>query len=183
MPKQVKPSKKPVEDDVETSEKQDESDMFVTETETEEPEAIDDEDIEETTSSDDNDEVYTESDSDEEKDLKDGDIKEEQDCEYELDEQVQTYNEPRKERKHRTTRPVLTYYEKVQVLSVRASQIAVGAKVFVSGAEDRNPLDIAKLELEQGLIPFVIIRSFPDNTFERWKLSELVLNDLYKQQL
>lgn len=179
MPKSSKPTK----DDVETSEKQDESDMFTTESETEETEVIDDEDIEETTSSDDNDEVYTESESDDEKDLKDGDVKEEQECEYELDEHPIRYNEPRKERKHRSTRPVLTYYEKVQVLSVRAAQIAVGAKVFVSGAENKTPLEIAKLELEQGLIPLIIIRSFPDNTFERWKLSELVLNDLYKQQL
>jgi DNA-directed RNA polymerase subunit K/omega len=187
MPKNTKDTKKSsnktvIIDDVLDSEAPPASESEIVTSDVEETEGIDDEDIEETTSSDENDDVYVETESDEEKDLKDGDVKLEEECDYELDEQVVPPSIVKKERTKRSTRPVLTYYERVKVLSVRAAQISVGAKVFVSGVENRSPLEIAELELQQGLIPFVVIRSFPDNTYERWKVAELVHSDLARNE-
>lgn len=164
------PKTKPVkEDDLEKTD-----DIDNVSSDIEESDAIDDEDVEETTSSDENDEVYVESESEQEKDLKDEGVKEEEECDYEIESEVSPILHKRVERTKRSTRPILTHYERVKVLSVRATQISLGAKVFVRGVENRSPLEIATLELEQGLIPFIIIRPFPDNSFERWKLSELI---------
>ena len=132
-------------------------------------------DIEEETTSDEEDDAYVETEEDE-KDLKDNGVKEEE-CDYEIEEPPVPIAQPRVQRSQRSTRARLTHYEKVKVLSVRATQISLGAKVFVRGVENKSPLEIAELELEQGLIPFVIIRPFPDNTYESWKVSELVHNE------
>lgn len=182
MPKAIskssnKKANKIVESDEESvDDKLVESDVIstVTDTASEASEEVVDEDIEETVSSEDNEEPYIETESEEEKDLKEGDPKEEEDCDYELEDSIAPPSTVRKERTERSTRPVLTKYERVRVLGTRAKQIAVGAKVNVSGIEDKTPLEIAELELKHGLIPFIIIREFPDNTFEKWKLSELV---------
>jgi len=36
-------------------------------------------------------------------------------------------------------------------------------------------LDIAKLELEQRRLPFIIKRPMPDGKFEYWRLSDLMI--------
>ena len=60
-----------------------------------------------------------------------------------------------------------TKYERARMLGSRALQIAMGAPFLVKLNEKElaklryNPLEIAKLEFEQGLIPITIKRPLP----------------------
>ena len=73
----------------------------------------------------------------------------------------------------RETKPVLTKYERVRILGDRAKQLSLGAKPMLLNVNNMNPKDIAKLELERGVIPFIIEKVLPDGRRERWKVSEL----------
>ena len=74
------------------------------------------------------------------------------------------------------SQPFLTQYEKTSILGFRTNQLAQGAIPFVAVPKHiRNPLDIAKMELEQRRLPFIIKRPMPDGSFEYWRLSDLIL--------
>jgi DNA-directed RNA polymerase I, II, and III subunit RPABC2 len=80
-----------------------------------------------------------------------------------------------KDKKHRSP-PFLTVYERTKILGTRANQLADGAMPFVAVPEYMTkPLDIAKLELEQRRLPYIIKRPMPDGTFEYWRLSDLMM--------
>ena len=71
------------------------------------------------------------------------------------------------------TRPVLTKYEKTQIISERSQQLTNGAISFLKNPESYNsPYEIALEELKQQKIPFIIKRPIA-NTFEYWKLEDL----------
>jgi DNA-directed RNA polymerase I, II, and III subunit RPABC2 len=97
-------------------------------------------------------------------------------CEYNYDE---IYDEKKEEpmiiveNDQRITLPKLTKYEKVRLIGTRAKQISLGAKVMIKNTKGLNPIEIAKLELEEKMIPMKIKRILPDNKVEIWKLSEL----------
>jgi DNA-directed RNA polymerase subunit K/omega len=75
-----------------------------------------------------------------------------------------------------TSPPFLTVYERTKILGARANMIAEGARPFVDvPAHITAPLDIAKLELEQRRLPFIIKRPMPDGSFEYWRLSDLLI--------
>ena len=76
----------------------------------------------------------------------------------------------------RITRPFLTKYEKVRVLGTRAKLISLGAKILIKNVDltTKKPLEIAKIELEHGVIPFKIRRALPNGKIEEWKISELI---------
>ena len=72
------------------------------------------------------------------------------------------------------TLPFLTKYEQARILGQRAKQIECGAKPLVKVPE--NIIDsyiIAKLELEQKKIPFIIRRPIPNGSSEYWNLKDL----------
>ena len=74
---------------------------------------------------------------------------------------------------HKTI-PILTKYEKTRILGIRIKQLNNGSTPYIKVAE--NILDnflIAKKELEEKKIPFIIQRPLPNNTFEYWKLQDL----------
>lgn len=73
----------------------------------------------------------------------------------------------------RETKPILTKYERVRILGDRAKQLSLGAKPMLLNVDNMNPKDIARLELERGVIPFIIEKVLPDGKRERWKISEL----------
>ncbi len=76
---------------------------------------------------------------------------------------------------HRS-QPFLTVYEKTKILGFRANQLAQGAPPYVDvPTHIVNTLDIAKLELEQRRLPFILKRPMPDGTFEYWRLSDLMV--------
>jgi DNA-directed RNA polymerase subunit K/omega len=80
-----------------------------------------------------------------------------------------------KDAKH-TSPPFLTVYERTKILGARTNQLADGAMPFVAVPEHiTKPLDIAKLELEQRRLPYIIKRPMPDGTFEYWRLSDLMI--------
>jgi DNA-directed RNA polymerase I, II, and III subunit RPABC2 len=74
---------------------------------------------------------------------------------------------------HKTI-PILTKYEKTRILGQRAKQIETGAVPLVQVPP--NIIDsylIAKLELAQNKIPFIIRRPLPNGGMEYWYVSDL----------
>lgn len=72
------------------------------------------------------------------------------------------------------TNPALTKYEKCKVISERANQINHGSHIFIKNPElYNNAYDIAVQELNEKSIPFIIKRPY-GNTFEYWKLNDLL---------
>jgi len=68
----------------------------------------------------------------------------------------------------------LTKYEKVRIIGERTNQLSRGAKPMIINIDNLTSQQIAEEELKNKLIPFKIKRHLPDNTYEIWKLSELV---------
>uniref|UniRef100_A0A6C0IJY9 DNA-directed RNA polymerase n=1 Tax=viral metagenome TaxID=1070528 RepID=A0A6C0IJY9_9ZZZZ len=74
---------------------------------------------------------------------------------------------------HKTI-PLLTKYEKTRILGQRAKQLESGAVSLVQVPP--NVIDsylIAKLELTQNKIPFIIRRPLPNGGMEYWYVSDL----------
>lgn len=76
-----------------------------------------------------------------------------------------------------TSQPFLSVYERTKMLGFRANQLAQGARSYLKPVPEHltSTLEIAKLELEQRLLPFIIKRPMPNGTFEYWRLSDLML--------
>lgn len=75
-----------------------------------------------------------------------------------------------------TTYPFLTNYEKTKCISFRASQINNGAKPYIlvpTGVNDSYV--IAKMELEEKRLPFILKRPMPDGNYEVWRLRDLLI--------
>jgi len=74
------------------------------------------------------------------------------------------------------SQPFLTQYEKTRILGFRTNQLAQGAIPYVAVPDHiQNVLDIAKMELEQRRLPFIVKRPMPDGTFEYWRLCDLLV--------
>lgn len=73
----------------------------------------------------------------------------------------------------RVTVPVLTKYERARVLGTRALQLSMNAPVLVTVEGETDPLTIAQKELRERVLPLMIRRILPDNTYEDWAISEL----------
>jgi DNA-directed RNA polymerase subunit K/omega len=77
--------------------------------------------------------------------------------------------------KHRSV-PFLTQFEKTKVLGFRTNQLSQGARAFIAVPAHVTDLrEIAKMELEARRLPFIIKRPMPDGTFEKWRLSDLLI--------
>ena len=81
----------------------------------------------------------------------------------------------------RLTQPFFTKYEYVDMLAARAQQIADGAKPLVGleGLKTSDPMflwNVAKREIEQRKLPFMIRRQLPNGTSEYWSAQELEMN-------
>lgn len=73
-----------------------------------------------------------------------------------------------------TTIPILTKYERARICGQRATQIDNGSYPLVSVPRGViNSIEIAKLELEQKVIPFIIQRPLPSGGCEYWRVSDL----------
>jgi DNA-directed RNA polymerase I, II, and III subunit RPABC2 len=76
---------------------------------------------------------------------------------------------------HRTY-PFLTNYEKTKIIGLRANQLSKGAAPFINVPEYITDVrDIARLELEQKRLPFIIKRPLPNGKFEYWRLIDLLI--------
>jgi DNA-directed RNA polymerase I, II, and III subunit RPABC2 len=69
----------------------------------------------------------------------------------------------------------ITRFERAKVISARALQIAMGAPVLVKTPPDiDSPIDIAVLEIEEGILPISITRRLPDGTTQNIPLKLLL---------
>lgn len=69
----------------------------------------------------------------------------------------------------------LTRFERARVIGARALQISMGAPVLVDvSRSSRSPIDIALMELEQGVLPISIRRTLPDGESQNIPLKVLL---------
>jgi len=84
-----------------------------------------------------------------------------------------TYDRMIDKNTQRRTIPFLTKYEKARIIGKRAMQISKGSPPLVEIGDLESPIDIAKKELMERKIPFIIRRPLPDGTYEDWRVDEL----------
>jgi|UniRef100_A0A6C0JWW9 DNA-directed RNA polymerase subunit K/omega len=84
---------------------------------------------------------------------------------------------PDQQDKFHKSQPFLSVYERTKILGFRANQLAQGARSYLKPVPDHitSTLEIAKLELNQRLLPFIIKRPIPDGSFEYWRLTDLMI--------
>lgn len=91
---------------------------------------------------------------------------------------------------HRS-QPWLSQFERTKIIGFRSNQLAQGAKAYVDleknrDGDDINPKkkreyrqlntgEIARIELKEGKLPFIVARMMPDGLFEFWALSDLLI--------
>ena len=75
---------------------------------------------------------------------------------------------------HQTT-PLLSKYEKTKILGQRAKQIEEGHMPFIKTENIIDHYTIAKMELEQNKIPFIIRRPLPNGKSEYWRVQDLIM--------
>ena len=78
----------------------------------------------------------------------------------------------------RVTREYFTKYEYTTLLATRAEQIAQGAKPLVAldGLKTSDPMfvwNVAKREIAQRKLPFIVRRQMPNGTSEFWSAQEM----------
>jgi DNA-directed RNA polymerase I, II, and III subunit RPABC2 len=79
------------------------------------------------------------------------------------------------DKKHRSV-PYLTLFEKTKIIGFRANQIAQGGRVFTHVPPHMTDvLEIARKELEEKRIPYILKRPMPDGTFEYVRLVDLII--------
>ncbi len=78
----------------------------------------------------------------------------------------------KKEKKEKEKKEIFSKYEKARMIGSRALQISMGAPFLVK-LEDKdlkkinyNPIEIAKIEFEKGIIPITVKRPLPSKTIE-----------------
>ncbi len=77
-----------------------------------------------------------------------------------------------------TTYPFLNKFEKTKILGFRMNQLSQGARPFIVVPEHVKDIrEIARMELEQKRLPFIIKRPLPDGTYEYWRLQDLLQLD------
>ena len=77
--------------------------------------------------------------------------------------------------KHRSV-PYFTQFERTKILGFRTNQLSQGARPFIAVPAHVTDLkEIAKMELEARRLPFIIKRPMPDGSFEKWRLSDLLI--------
>jgi len=76
---------------------------------------------------------------------------------------------------HRTY-PFMTNFERTKMIGLRANQISRGSMPFIAVPPHITDVrDIARLELEQKRLPYIIKRPLPNGTFEYWRVADLLL--------
>ena len=73
------------------------------------------------------------------------------------------------------SRNIMSPYEKCRILGLREKQLIDGSIPMVNTQDCNNEKDIAHKELKEGKIPFIIVRTLPNNVKEYWKVSELLI--------
>jgi DNA-directed RNA polymerase subunit K/omega len=82
--------------------------------------------------------------------------------------------------KEKISKPIMTKYEFFQVVSIRATQLALGALPFIdiSDLKIQSNMELRKIalqELKEGKLPYIIKRPLPNNKFEYYRMRDLDL--------
>ena len=72
------------------------------------------------------------------------------------------------------------FYENLKqllhIIGLRANQLSQSARPYIDVPEHvTNVWDIARMELDQRRLPFIIRRPMPDGTHEYWRLADLLI--------
>jgi DNA-directed RNA polymerase subunit K/omega len=73
----------------------------------------------------------------------------------------------------RVSKPFMSEFEIARVLGTRASQLARGCKSMILLKNASSHTEIAREELRLRKIPYRLIRRYPNEMFEVWRLDEL----------
>lgn len=77
---------------------------------------------------------------------------------------------------HHRTYPFLTNFERTKMIGLRANQLSKGAVPLIHVPKHITDVrDIARLELEQKRLPFIVKRPLPNGSFEYWRLADLMI--------
>jgi DNA-directed RNA polymerase I, II, and III subunit RPABC2 len=72
--------------------------------------------------------------------------------------------------------PFLSIFEKTKIIGMRTNQLAQGARPYIIVPDHITSVqEIAKLELEQRKLPIIIKRHMPDGTYEKFRLSDMII--------
>jgi DNA-directed RNA polymerase subunit K/omega len=72
--------------------------------------------------------------------------------------------------------PFLTQYERTKIIGMRANQLSQGARPYIDVPEYMTDVgEIARLELKERRLPFLVRRPMPDGSHEYWRLSDLII--------
>jgi DNA-directed RNA polymerase subunit K/omega len=72
------------------------------------------------------------------------------------------------------TKNLLSKYEKVKIIGVRAEQLQRGSKPYID-FEEFDARAIAHEEMRQRKLPMMICRKLPDGTKEYWRLDDMII--------
>jgi DNA-directed RNA polymerase subunit K/omega len=76
---------------------------------------------------------------------------------------------------HRTY-PFLTIYEKTKIIGLRANQLSKGAQAYIVVPDHVSSVrEIARMELEQKRLPFIVKRPLPNGKYEYWRIADLMI--------
>ncbi len=65
----------------------------------------------------------------------------------------------------------ITRFERTRLISARALQLSLGAPMLVEPAKGMTVEDIARLELEKGVLPMAVLKEFPTGEIKRVEIS------------
>ena len=72
--------------------------------------------------------------------------------------------------------PFLTQHERTKILGMRANQLSQGARPYIDVPEYMTDVgEIARQELKERRLPFLIRRPMPNGSHEYWRLSDLII--------
>ncbi len=75
-----------------------------------------------------------------------------------------------------TTKNILSKFEKVKILGIRAEQLQRGAMPNVDFDEAQfDAVEVAKKELKERKLPFMICRTLPNGQKEYWRLDDMII--------
>lgn len=70
--------------------------------------------------------------------------------------------------------PHLTKYERARIIGARALQISMSAPILLDEIPSHDPIQVAEIELKNGILPITIRRKLPDGRFEDIPLKYLL---------
>jgi DNA-directed RNA polymerase subunit K/omega len=72
--------------------------------------------------------------------------------------------------------PFLNKYEITKIVGHRANELSQGARPYINVPNYVSDLkEIARMELEQRRLPYIIKRPMPNGNYEYWRLTDLVM--------